>query len=444
LGLVLASAPFVTHHWRLAGLPEIPEPFDTEQFGHVEVAPADNAFELYRLAADRLIPASHALGEQYETAAKSGNWQDVPSELRAWLDENHEALELYCRGSERPDALYFQPKDYSTFPDQKVTQDLRLLSRLARLETMRLEAEGDEVASWRWHRAMLRSSRHLGLHGPLVERLTGAAIHATANEAIVRWACLSSLDTSALRGALDDIRSIYNLTVPPSVTFKVDYYTVLRLCNDPDSLQDPNSPQLIPNHVGYWLMYPLGEPEMSRRVARHIFTNWIGQCDRPRRLRTPFVGETGALFAVDLQGGAPPGGLDPVELDRWWRDRSRLALVILPAQIQSLTAYDREKARQSLLEAILALQIYQRENESYPEVLDEIRGSRMEELPIDPFGNGESIRYRRESDPAEGFTVWSIGPDGIDDGGTKEVTPSDQSGDLVYRVKPRLARGLAE
>jgi hypothetical protein len=270
-----------------------------------------------------------------------------------------------------------------------------------------------------------------------VERLTGAAIHAMATEAIVRWACLPLLDAPALRGALDDIRSIYSLTVPPSVTFKVDYYTVLRLCNDPDSLQDPNSGQLIPNHVGYWLMYPIGEPEMSRRVARHIFTNWLGQCDRPRRLRTPFVGDAGALFAVDPKIGAPPGSLDPVELDRWWNQRSRLALVILPAQVHTLTALDREEARQRLVEVTLALQIYQRENNTYPEVLTDIRSSGLAELPIDPFGKGELIRYRREIDPAEGFTVWSIGPDGIDDEGKNEVTPSDQTGDLVYHVKSR-------
>lgn len=38
-------------------------------------------------------------------------------------------------------------------------------------------------------------------------------------------------------------------------------------------------------------------------------------------------------------------------------------------------------------------------------------------LPIDPFGEGESLRYLRSETAARGYIVYSIGPDRVDDGG---------------------------
>ena len=48
-------------------------------------------------------------------------------------------------------------------------------------------------------------------------------------------------------------------------------------------------------------------------------------------------------------------------------------------------------------------------------------------LPADPFGNGP-LKLRRD---AKGWTLWSLGPDGSDDGGKPRGKASDRSYDLV-------------
>jgi type II secretory pathway pseudopilin PulG len=172
---------------------------------------------------------------------------------------------------------------------------------------------------------------------------------------------------------------------------------------------------------------------MSRRVAKLIFTNWLSQCDRPRRSRMPFAEDAEALFTPDPNDSPPPGGLATFEINRWLQ-RTRFAMVILPASLQIVDANDREQARLRLLEAVLALQLYHRERGHYPDSLENLVGSGLDELPVDPFGPGEPVHYRQADQPADGFTVWSIGPDAVDDEGRVDLNNDGKTGDIRYTV----------
>ena len=65
----------------------------------------------------------------------------------------------------------------------------------------------------------------------------------------------------------------------------------------------------------------------------------------------------------------------------------------------------------------------------YPASLDELTPGYIPTLPRDP-GDGAAMRYRPDAD-GQGFTLYSVGPDGEDDGGADD--PVD--GDLVFRVR---------
>jgi hypothetical protein len=97
-------------------------------------------------------------------------------------------------------------------------------------------------------------------------------------------------------------------------------------------------------------------------------------------------------------------------------------------------------ARQRTFEVALAVQVYIREHGEYPDSVEQVVGHGLEDVPIDPFGIGESIRYRKEPIATDGATIWSVGPDGIDDGAQQRF-PSrenrvDDRGDIVRRVLP--------
>ena len=78
----------------------------------------------------------------------------------------------------------------------------------------------------------------------------------------------------------------------------------------------------------------------------------------------------------------------------------------------------------------LALRAYKLEHNVYPTKLQELVPNYLKQVPADPFG-GEALRYKRAGNS---YVLWSIGPDGIDDGGT----PIQSSQGPIAGQAPRL------
>ena len=99
---LIGVALFAT--WRatsLDGLPDVGDPFDVAAFGDVKVADDRNAFTLYRRATDLITRMPKDATNDWATAGEPE---------KAWLEANREALNLWRRGTERPDALYHPPR----------------------------------------------------------------------------------------------------------------------------------------------------------------------------------------------------------------------------------------------------------------------------------------------------------------------------------------------
>ena len=422
--------------WVLRGLPDTPEPFDIDAVARVTIPTDQNAFELYQSASDKLLPLSPELREKYLDEVQNG-WLSLPEPYRDWLEENRELLEIYRQGSERPDAVYIQPGDMLWQTQLVVTNNLRDFAKLAQLEALRLEAAGDYVASWNWYRTVLRSSRHSGCNGGLIERLVGCSMHSVVAGLIVQWSSLAGVDAALLRSALGDVRGIYQKTVPPSGPIKAEYVLFRKIFADPSLLDEyfPAEHQRIPSHVIWRAMWPVGEPEASHRLAKLMYANWLSQCDLPREYRTPVITSSGMLFSPDPNLDR----LIPAEATarhiESWLSRAFLRQLIMAYVPDFLNDVDREDARQRLLETALVVQIYLRAEGRYPESLDELVGRGLDALPIDPFGRDEPLRYRREPDAADGATLWSIGQDGVDDDARVDVLQAHPKGDVILRVK---------
>jgi hypothetical protein len=417
--IVVALLVSVVLYLRQLGPPDIPDPFDVEAFRRSEVASADNAFELYRQAAASLTPMPADQQASYEAAVQTG-WPADAFELRQWLEQNGPALDLYRRGSARPDALADAPGTTATGMAPE-TQALRGLARLARLEALRLEHEGDWAGAADLYRVILRSSRHAGRRGPVLHRMIGVALHALAAESLVRWSVAPEVDAALLRTVLADVRKIDRTTPPLSQALQGEYVSV----------------QLSLDELP-WMMF--AQIPTTRRVIKLCFENWLSQCDRPRPARMPALpGETG-LFQSDPAGPAPR--ISAIQIEAW-SNRAVMAKLLLPSIKQLIEAHDRERSRQGLLELALALQVYHREHGSFPDSLAPLVGAIVDEIPADPFGRGEPLRYRRAADG--GATLWSIGPDEVDDDAKINLfSTSGRKGDLVVPLGPPQARPAPE
>lgn len=85
--------------------------------------------------------------------------------------------------------------------------------------------------------------------------------------------------------------------------------------------------------------------------------------------------------------------------------------------------------------AALGLSAWRHDHGVYPASLDELLDGYLESLPQDPYCESP-IRYRRLGE-GDDYVLYSVGPNGIDDGGVEPsrragVAPEDRDGDLVF------------
>lgn len=88
--------------------------------------------------------------------------------------------------------------------------------------------------------------------------------------------------------------------------------------------------------------------------------------------------------------------------------------ILIPVSDLLPKAYARNDAGNALLLTALALRAYKIEHKNYPATLRVLVPAYLKRIPADPFGGGESLRYKRAGSC---YVLWSIGPDGIDNGG---------------------------
>ena len=400
-GLAVLFVAGVWGWWatQLWGLPDVGDPFDVAAFDAARVPDDRNAFLYYRDAAS-MCSATWRKFQANKTAKDlidyPASWSDANRAWRDFLAQSGEALTAYRAGSEKPDARYDHPEGLSGRTLLSVTQEFRMLARLAVLEGSRLEGEGDLAGAWGWYRAALRSSRHSGRHGFLIERLTGGAMHDVASQALTRWASDAQVDAPLLRRALDEVIAVDAMTVPWSETLKQEYLVFVRSIDDPNLIEDllvyrnPDAPadwcQDLP--VSDAAKKPIqvarvmlsNDKERSLRVVRLMFANWMAQLDKPPARRSRLARTDPPIYEPDP--AAPPASraLPPEKLSKWL-DSSMLAA----RQFRFLSKYahniDRERARQARLVVHMAGELYRREHGEPPPSPRALVGPYLKALP---------------------------------------------------------------
>lgn len=102
-----------------------------------------------------------------------------------------------------------------------------------------------------------------------------------------------------------------------------------------------------------------------------------------------------------------------------------LARMALTALSRAAVLQAHHEARLDLSQMGLLIEHYHGLNGAYPETLDAIAPELGGAVPVDPF-TGQAYRYRSDDDD---FLLYSVGPDGVDDGGRHAY----KDGDIVWR-----------
>jgi hypothetical protein len=408
---IAATAVFAVWIWglrSLEGLPDVGEPFDVAQaLRRIDIPEADNAYVGF-------LEARQALGRQPTSLSRVDlaklSWGEAGPTVREYVEQNRPALAKWRDGTECPGAVYNQPGQLAFDTLLPVVQDLRTLAALAGLEGSRLEEQGKMEEAWTWYRGMLRSSRHVGTHGVIIERLVGARLHEMAARRILHWAGDPRVDAVLLRRAFDDTLAADALTVPISECLKLEYLMCLR---DLQELRILAEEVPMPGGRFGWFEQmvsktgqkkPLqqirlrasNDVERSRRVLRLVFANWLAQMDRPVGKRAPIATKKPTvIYRADPTAPWAARALSPEDLDRVIDHTLYARQIFRPegsgfmggGMFASAAAWEGdgllalEPRRRALLIVKLAAELYRREHGKPPSTAGQLVGACLKSLP---------------------------------------------------------------
>jgi hypothetical protein len=106
--------------------------------------------------------------------------------------------------------------------------------------------------------------------------------------------------------------------------------------------------------------------------------------------------------------------------------------MLVPALVRVAELHQTSIANRQLARVALAMAAYDAEKGSYPESLKDLAGGILKEIPTDPFSDAALIYRRKDA----GYILYSVGPDGKDDGGIDRKAAKDNHYDIVVSAQP--------
>jgi hypothetical protein len=118
------------------------------------------------------------------------------------------------------------------------------------------------------------------------------------------------------------------------------------------------------------------------------------------------------------------------ELQAAEQELPELARPIALASTKVAPTYHRDRADLRCAMVMLAVERYRRVNNHWPEAMTDLIPAYLAKIPLDPF-DGAPLRYRRLDD---GVVIYSVGPDGTDNGGKLAKDPMKDGTDRGFRL----------
>jgi hypothetical protein len=428
-GLALILGLTIRRTRDVSELPDVGDPVDLYALAQpVLIADDENAYVRYNEAHAKLGKATRGVLTALQNTPA---WSRSGPDLKVFLKQNRPALLLWREGTDRPDALYHQTAQTALDTLLPLAQDISLLGRLAGLEGSRHEEVNEMAEAWRWNRAILRASRHVGKRGVIIERMIGASLHEQATRRILPWSANPRVDSALLRQALADTIAADTMTPPLSQNLKYSYLIFLRDLNELRVLVDDIP--LPGGTLGKWVEQRLplrlrrgikrtrlslsNDDERSRRLLRLLLANWLPQVDRPESERAPvaIAGPT-PIFAADPAAPVAAQVLPPHDLDLLLNESLLANSIFRPGSQQNYGQFQmsiwekdgplaRERRRRAALIIRLAAEVYKRERGRSPANAGELMGPYLKALPEgyapdEPIpGDAETLQATRPASP---------------------------------------------
>jgi hypothetical protein len=385
--------------------------------------PADqNAANLYREAGRRLV----------------GPFKDSPE----FLNRNRELLDLLRRAAARPHCRFLQPEKLTVL-DLPDLPPVSQLANLLALDASERQNHGDLTGAWDDIVAMFRMAHQVGDGAGLI--IDTIWVERIALGQALEWAVAHGQTPERLHATEAAYR---DLPKPPLATEMVRAEANLV----------ENALDLPTSRLRDWVLESTnGNPRLPRAFEAVLFDLATMPWERVRARRVNRLISHAAIQDAVREPWQRSRGRDLEIEHAQTTSRSAMMLIRNPLAWFVLTADHNEVARRALVQ-VLALRAWQlKHGGQFPKSLDALVPEELPSLPDDPY-SGRPFGYVHSSGQAvpplhsalsaapggrvrvgeQGWLLYSVGPDGRDDGGItfKEKDHRPQPMDIVFEIPP--------
>ena len=332
------------------------------------------------------------------------------AERQALVQANAEALRRLRAGFAHP---YHAPPLRSFDAVLPHLAGFRAMARLLALEGNVAAERGD------WNRAAgsyldaLRLGADTARGGTMIDRLVAVALQAIGRRPL--WKAADHLDGPDARAAARRMEAITARSVPFADTLREEKWLAQASLV---TLFRRNDVTGVAREFVRWADMGEEGPDAARVAAmqarlllrgkRRILNDYTAFMDAS-------IEAVGAPYAARRPLPAVPD--DPVNE------------LLIPVIEQARFGAVETDMQNALLTAKLALRAYRLERGAYPRSLAELVPGYLTKIPADPFALDAPLRYRRAGAK---YVLYSVGPDGKDDGGRPIRNPDTQGREKRY------------
>ncbi len=423
--------------WSLSGTPSPSVDYVAvlNQMSRPEIAEQDNAWPHYEKAIAAFVepgdePELQAVlrgsrGHEYRSISALSD--ETRAAISQWVEKNEAALQEFTTAA----AMLYCCRPYATDPNMKDPwvmgvllphlSSLRDLGRCAIWRSRVALERGDSQQAVEDCLAVARAGRHWQQGEILIEQLVGLAMSQRAHEEMLRIVRTRDLPAAELANLQRQMAALYAGRYPP-IDLEAERLgildTIQRVFTEggpggghmafsgamrlydfmagTEARNDDSGPIVVPLFAAMSLVHA----GRSKTTAK---ANWF--FDEQVRLAK--------LSPYEKHTGQTPGTDDPLRsLPEY---RYAVIHLLAPALDRAAEIAFRGKAFHEATMTVLALQRYRQEKGAYPASLDELKqAGYIDALPADPYSR-DPLVYRPATDH---FTLYSVGSDFKDDGGT--------------------------
>ncbi|MBM4103709.1 MAG: hypothetical protein FJ263_06595 [Planctomycetes bacterium] len=379
---------------------------------------------------------AYPMEQETDIATYLESWdEDDRPELTQWLKTLEPDMTALIAIAQIPDCRFEPPVDMASLQRQfkRINTTKAFVREMLRSANQDL-SKGRLDAAKNKQMTVLRMARHLWLQETLLDQAAGYFLERMARRAMSRFVIDYAADANSLQ-AIEEAWDEADSRWPGNWAGVLDCEKMQTVSiagaayqqNDAGHIRfSRNISQTLRYHFGSRIQKSALPPEMSRTIALGLGFVIPTAPEGTARLIEDRFDRISAIATAgfDIETTTPAN---------WWNDGLNASAAIdwharrQTAYFYPLNTQDRQfEQDRAAMRILIAVKRYRLDKGNWPDRLEDVFGEKS--IPADPH-NKKTFVYKKQTG---GFTFYSLGANGIDDGGVKNSYVKPKLDDILF------------